>query len=65
MESQLTYTLSLLLRIFEGNDIGRKCPMESGISEMERDAMVAHGTTSFLRDRLFYASDKFYVPISI
>jgi DNA-directed RNA polymerase II subunit RPB2 len=31
--------------------------------EMERDAMVAHGATAFLQDRLFFNSDPFEAPV--
>lgn len=31
--------------------------------EMERDAMLSHGTVQFLKERLFDVSDKYFVTI--
>ena len=31
--------------------------------EMERDCMISHGASRFTQDRIYYASDKFKVPI--
>lgn len=33
------------------------------VGEMEKDGLVSHGTASFLRDRLFYASDHYIAYI--
>lgn len=31
--------------------------------EMERDCMISHGASRFTQDRIYYASDKFTVPV--
>ena len=31
--------------------------------EMERDCMISHGASRFTQDRIYYASDKFKVPV--
>ena len=33
------------------------------IGEMERDCMLSHGTSQFLKERLYNCSDKYYVWI--
>ena len=34
------------------------------VTEMERDALLSHGTVQFLKERMFDVSDKYFVSLS-
>ena len=38
--------------------------MTEVVTEMERDALLSHGTVQFLKERMFDVSDKYFVSLS-
>jgi hypothetical protein len=51
----------VLNQTFRCNDFRRKCLNELVVRE--RDCMIAHGTSRFLQERLYDASDKYSIGI--
>ncbi len=40
------------------------CGITEVVTEMERDALLSHGTVQFLKERMFDVSDKYFVSLS-